>query len=86
MSALKAATSHPTDRSSRTDIAKEVLVIARRVLENVDAGRVYPAGTVEWAKQIVNGNRSQQQGGRPESAALGPAELSRAHGASGARA
>lgn len=63
MSALRAATSHPTaaaGRSERTDIVKSVLEIAKRVLENVDAGRVYPSGTVEWAKQIVAGNRPKK--------------------------
>lgn len=56
MSALRAATSHPGNSSARTDIAKSVLEIARRVLDNVKAGRVYPQGTVEWAEQIVRGN------------------------------
>lgn len=56
MSALRAATSHPTQRSDRTDIAQSVLIIAKRVLENVANGRVYPQGTVEWAEQIVRGN------------------------------
>ena len=44
----------------KTDIAKEVLVIAKRVLENVDLGRVYPDGTVEWANRIVASNPPPQ--------------------------
>ena len=42
--------------TDRTDIAKSVLEIAKRVLDNVKAGRIYPQGTVEWAEQIVRGN------------------------------
>ncbi len=47
---------HHGNSSERTDVAKSVLVIAQRVLENVTLGRVYPQGTVEWAEAIVRGN------------------------------
>ena len=41
---------------NRTAIAKNVLEIARRVIENVGLGRVYDARTLEWAKHIVKAN------------------------------
>lgn len=51
--------------SSRTDVARNVLEIASRVLSNVKAGRVYDAKTVEWAETIVRNN------GRPLTARAG---------------
>lgn len=40
----------------RTAIANNIVEIARRVLENVALGRIYPQGTVEWAEHIVKTN------------------------------
>jgi hypothetical protein len=48
---------HPR-HDKRTDIAKSVLAIAARVLENVTLGRIYDAKTVEWANHIVKANAS----------------------------
>ena len=43
--------------SNRTAIAQSVLLIARRVLENAAAGRIYHWRTLEWAQQIVAANK-----------------------------
>ena len=40
----------------RTEIAELTLRIARTILENAKAGRVYDPLVVEWARQIVDGN------------------------------
>ncbi len=40
----------------RTHIAELVLIAARTVLLNVEAGRVYDPLTVEWARWIVGAN------------------------------
>ena len=40
----------------KTDVAKSVLLVARRVLENVKAGRVYSPREIEWAEDIVKAN------------------------------
>lgn len=41
---------------NKTDVAKSVLVIAQRVLENAKAGRVYPKESIEWAERTVRQN------------------------------
>lgn len=40
----------------KTDFAKEILIIAQRILDNVAAGRVYPKESVDWAEQTVRFN------------------------------
>jgi len=40
----------------RTDFAKALIVIARRILNSSDEGRVYAPETIQWARFIVETN------------------------------
>jgi hypothetical protein len=49
----------------RTDLAQAIIVIAKRILSNVAAGRVYPQETVRWAHFIVANNTPQEPASLP---------------------
>jgi hypothetical protein len=40
----------------KTDFAQAIVVMARRILESAEAGRVYDPKTIEWAAFIVKAN------------------------------